>query len=573
MAIESFNFVGTSPGMDSNLPADESQLDLYTIPSRSSWFSWDDIHETEKSSLREFFDVSSITRTPKIYKEYRDFIISKFREEPSRRLTFTEVRKSLVGDVFLLRKVFCFLENWGLINFGAPSSDDSVVEGEEREERCKVRVEEGAPNGVRVVEVPNSLRPVLVPPVTVSNGDEVVESGFKLPSLASYTDVYSEKELLCGNCKERCDSGHYKHTKEGSFIICVKCFKNGNYGENKSVDDFKFIDFIPDKGNNEAAWTEAETLLLLESVLKHGDDWELVAQTVKTKAKLDCISKLIQLPFGDLMVGSAHRRGGFWDADGNMSSDKQVQLVSSESQEVIRTEDQYDKPKDESQQNGDAENNGPPLKRKRIAPPSDASSSLMKQVALISTMVGPYITASAAEAAVTVLCNENQCTREIFDGDDNVADELGPTQNIENERVLQIEDSEMEGRNIQPETHDTSFEEDPMPITLRMRAATATALGAAAAHAKLLADQEDREIEYLVANIIEMQLKKLHRKIKHFEHLELIMEKEYAQVVELEESVTAERINVLQKVFNAGISIWRDNTLVKSQTGGTLMEF
>lgn len=44
-----------------------------------------------------------------------------------------------------------------------------------------------------------------------------------------------------------------------------------------------------------------------------------------------------------------------------------------------------------------------------------------------------------------------------------------------------------------------------------MRAATATALGAAAAHAKLLANQEEREIEHIIATIIETQVrKKLH---------------------------------------------------------------
>lgn len=39
-----------------------------------------------------------------------------------------------------------------------------------------------------------------------------------------------------------------------------------------------------------------------------------------------------------------------------------------------------------------------------------------------------------------------------------------------------------------------------------MRAATATALGTAAARAKLLADQEDRVIEHQVATIVEMQV-------------------------------------------------------------------
>lgn len=43
-------------------------------------------------------------------------------------------------------------------------------------------------------------------------------------------------------------------------------------------------------------------------------------------------------------------------------------------------------------------------------------------------------------------------------------------------------------------------------MPLQVRAATATALGVVAARAKLLADQEDREIEQKVASIIETQV-------------------------------------------------------------------
>lgn len=57
------------------------------------------------------------------------------------------------------------------------------------------------------------------------------------------------------------------------------------------------------------------------------------------------------------------------------------------------------------------------------------------------------------------------------------------------------------------ESDGTSLEKDAeVPLTLRIRAAIATALGAAAAHAKLLADQEEREIEHLMATIIETQV-------------------------------------------------------------------
>lgn len=53
---------------------------------------------------------------------------------------------------------------------------------------------------------------------------------------------------------------------------------------------------------------------------------------------------------------------------------------------------------------------------------------------------------------------------------------------------------------------DVGCPKDDIPLTLRVRAAIGTALGATAARAKLLADQEEREIEHLVATIIEAQV-------------------------------------------------------------------
>ncbi|XP_006368109.1 SWI/SNF complex subunit SWI3A-like [Solanum tuberosum] len=99
-----------------------------------------------------------------------------------------------------------------------------------------------------------------------------------------------------------------------------------------------------------------------------------------------------------------------------------------------------------------------------------------------------------------------------------------------------------------------------------MRAATATAIGAAAAHAKLLANQEEREIEYLVSTLVEAQAKKLKRKMKHVEALNLMMEKQHGQMKDLEESLVTERMDILQKIFNSGVSRWRDHASVKSQS-------
>ncbi|KAM3319555.1 SWI/SNF complex subunit SWI3A isoform X1 [Capsicum chacoense] len=559
--------------MDTSRSQDEPDHDLYTIPSYTSWFSWQSIHEVERLSLREFFDGSSITRTPRIYKEYRDFIITSYREDPTRMLSFTEIRKALVGDVTVLHKVFTFLEKWGLINFdpsnAAAAAVGGVAEEEDKEdEKWRIRVEEGAPHGVRVVAAPHSLKPLIpVKEVVIGDGGGGGRVGgvVKVSPLASYSDVYGElvgvekkESVVCESCKEQCASGYYEYNKDASINLCEKCFESGNYDKNKLTDEFKLMDGANPKAN----WTEAETLLLLESVLKHGDDWDLVTQNVKTKSKLDCISKLIQLPFGDLMLGSIHRKLNFLDKNGEVSGVDQAQTAISESGETPGN--QSHEQNQEHQQNGDAEDETPPVKKIRRAPISEASSFLMKQVARISGAVGSHITASAAEAAVTALCYENQCSTVIFDEDD---DGLGSIADIsETERASQVESAEGVEKPGRSETEVDVSQRNTIPLTLRMRAATATAVGAAAAHAQLLADQEEREVEYLVSTLVEAQMKKLQRKMKHVEALNLMMEKQHGQMKDLEVSLVAERMDVLQKMFSAGVSRWKDHAPVKSQS-------
>ena len=340
------------------------------------WFVWDDIHEIERREFTEFFSESSITRTPKVYKEYRDFIINKYREDTSRRLTFTSIRKYLIGDVNLLRKVFLFLEKWGLINF-LQKSDDLVVEESE------AKIEQGTtPAGIRVTATPNSTRPVIAPPLV----EERAEPALTFPPLTSYSDVFKKPALVCGQPCPSHSAAFYEHNNKVTFSffsmfvyglaclfflniqdvwqsnLCDKCFKNG--GENNSAELIG--------SSAAAAWTEEETLLLLESVLKHGHDWELVAQSVSTKSRLDCISKLIELPFGDFLMGSAsgRLRSSVPTEDEHLSSPSNlVEQMKTDGQEHKETETREENEEDE-----------PPAKRKRAAMMSDGDSYLMKQV-------------------------------------------------------------------------------------------------------------------------------------------------------------------------------------------------
>ncbi|XP_060202858.1 SWI/SNF complex subunit SWI3A-like [Lycium barbarum] len=131
-------------------------------------------------------------------------------------------------------------------------------------------------------------------------------------------------------------------------------------------------------------------------------------------------------------------------------------------------------------------------------------------------------------------------------------------------RASQVESAEGEDKPARSETEVAVSQRITIPLNLCMRAATATAVGAAAAHAKLLADQEEREVEYLVSTLVEAQVKKLQRKMKHVDALNLMMEKQHGQMKDLEESLVMERMDILQKIFSAGVSRWRDHASVKS---------
>lgn len=87
------------------------------IPSYSAWFDMSKIHKVEIRSLPEFFNSRNRSKTPSIYKDYRDFIINSYRLRPRDYLTVTACRRNLAGDVCAIMRVHAFLEQWGLINY------------------------------------------------------------------------------------------------------------------------------------------------------------------------------------------------------------------------------------------------------------------------------------------------------------------------------------------------------------------------------------------------------------------------------------------------------------------------
>lgn len=94
-----------------------SQTHAIILPSYSSWFDMHQIHPIEKKAMQEFFNGRNRSKTPAVYKDYRDFMINTYRLNPIEYLTVTACRRNLAGDVCAIMRVHSFLEQWGLINY------------------------------------------------------------------------------------------------------------------------------------------------------------------------------------------------------------------------------------------------------------------------------------------------------------------------------------------------------------------------------------------------------------------------------------------------------------------------
>ncbi|KAF8546828.1 SWIRM-domain-containing protein [Imleria badia] len=77
------------------------------IPSYSAWFDMSTVHPVERHALPEFFNSRNRSKTPSIYKEYRDFMINTYRLRPAEYLTVTACRRNLAGDVCAVMRVLC----------------------------------------------------------------------------------------------------------------------------------------------------------------------------------------------------------------------------------------------------------------------------------------------------------------------------------------------------------------------------------------------------------------------------------------------------------------------------------
>lgn len=241
------------------------QTHTIVLPSYSSWFNLSTIHEIERESLPEFFQTSNKNKTAEIYMKYRNFMINSYRLNPNDYLSYTAVRRNLIGDAGSLLRLHKFLTKWGLINYQVrpetkPKQSEPPYTGD-------FVIDYDTPRGMFPFESykpPTSFpdlskfKAILAPPtsITEENNNKVVERGG------------GEAAAL----------GENSATTDGPPLKKRKIIK-------------------PDINEN---WSEDSLKKLVEGVSKHKNDWYKIAEYVgENKTPDECIIRFLQLPIED----------------------------------------------------------------------------------------------------------------------------------------------------------------------------------------------------------------------------------------------------------------------------------
>lgn len=238
------------------------QTHTIIVPSYSSWFNMKKVHQIEKKSLPEFFEVNHPSKSPKIYVSYRNFMINAYRLNPNEYLTLTSCRRNLVGDVGTLMRVFKFLNKWGLINYQVNPSFKPAYNLE--------RLGDGS-----------------VAPLPYSGDYKVTYDSprglfpFETFKLNSEINIQKLKDLMGDSVKPMKNITN----SDSQFV---------NENNKRSIES----DDTPNKKLKDS-WTEDELKKLLKAIKSYKNDWFNISKSVGSKTPQECILKFLKLPIED----------------------------------------------------------------------------------------------------------------------------------------------------------------------------------------------------------------------------------------------------------------------------------
>ncbi|NXP00954.1 SMRC1 protein, partial [Certhia brachydactyla] len=496
------------------------QTNHIIIPSYASWFDYNCIHVIERRALPEFFNGKNKSKTPEIYLAYRNFMIDTYRLNPQEYLTSTACRRNLTGDVCAVMRVHAFLEQWGLINYQVDPESRPMAMGPPPTPHFNVLAD--TPSGL----MPLHIRTPQVPAAQqmLSFPEKNKEKPTDLQNFGLRTDIYSKKTLA----KASASAGR--------------------------------------------EWTEQETLLLLEALEMYKDDWNKVSEHVGSRTQDECILHFLRLPIEDPYLENSDASLGplaYQPVPFSQSGNPVMSTVAFLASVV-----------DPRVASAAAKAALEEFSRVREEVPLELVEAHVKKVQEAARASGKVDPTYGLESSCIAGTGPDE--PEKMDGAEeekmDTETEGQPAEKVENKAESETEEGEKvpEGENerntekepdsegaAEPKTEEKEAEENKENVDGskdkeaeagkkkveheisegNVATAAAAALASAATKAKHLAAVEERKIKSLVALLVETQMKKLEIKLRHFEELETIMDREKEALEQQRQQLLTERQN------------------------------
>ncbi|MCJ1286290.1 hypothetical protein MMC26_005635 [Xylographa opegraphella] len=543
----------TLEGAATSTPSAQAHLITQThaivLPSYSTWFDMHKIHRLEEKAMPEFFNSRNRSKTPAIYKDYRDFMINTYRINPTEYLTFTACRRNLAGDVCAILRVHAFCEQWGLINYQVDADKKPTVIGPPFAGHFRITAD--SPRGLQAFQPAAKIestsgqpfgpteRALAATPLKKSelimegrrnvfdrtgkdltsaseaqaNGEGSSIIGAADAESATKTVEKLAKELTkpvyCRTCGVDCTRVRWHSAKTSSttgstptlYDYCTSCFAQSKIDSSTNpVEYVKLEDpeysTIQDR---DTPWTDSELMRLLEAIELFDENWNSISDHVGSRTREECVMKFLQLEIEDSYLEDGP------EADPYM-----------------------------------ALNTGQ-------LPYNQGVNPVMSVVSFLAGMNPPAVAAAAAGRSVAELKSALEKERETGRLGREFTARQGEgatksTEGVKNEDSMDVDHAESpqaDNRNQVVLSHDRR-EPSASLATL--------ALASSAARASALATHEERHMTSLVAAAVNVSLEKLELKLAQFSEMESILQAERLELEKARQQLFLDRLAFKKRV-------------------------
>ncbi|XP_032569330.1 SWI/SNF complex subunit SMARCC2 isoform X8 [Chiroxiphia lanceolata] len=513
------------------------------IPSYAAWFDYNSVHAIERRALPEFFNGKNKSKTPEIYLAYRNFMIDTYRLNPQEYLTSTACRRNLAGDVCAIMRVHAFLEQWGLINYQVDAESRPTPMGPPPTSHFHVLAD--TPSGLVPLQ-PKTPQPTSASQQMLNFPDKGKEKPADMQNFGLRTDMYTKKNVPS---KSKAAASATREWTEQETLLLLEALE-------MYKDDWnKVSEHVGSRTQDECILhflrLPIEDPYLEDSEASLGPlAYQPIPFSQSGNPVMSTVAFLASVV--DPRVASAAAKSALEEFS-KMKEEVPTALVEAHVRKVEEAAKVTGKadPAFGLESSGIAGTTSDEPERIGEGPGGGRGSG-GAVAGPEPGFVSPEESGAEEARADAQPAEEKKEAKEPRDGttEEEAKEKPGETPKKEEEKGKEVEgekepdkgDSdgagEPEKEKEVKEGPDEAPKEPPEPEAERkakverdigegnLSTAAAAALAAAAVKAKHLAAVEERKIKSLVALLVETQMKKLEIKLRHFEELETIMDRE-----------------------------------------------